>query len=95
MTNSEHNLPELWGKFGSRGHRAHAFSVESAERQLRKHFAHVDRRDANGVVTFADWAAANAYVSASVSRRDLAGKLPRFAGSLDCALLVSVFVATK
>jgi ubiquinone/menaquinone biosynthesis C-methylase UbiE len=95
VTNSERNLPQLWGKFGPRRHRAHAFSVENAEPQLRRHFAQVERRDANGVVTFVDWDAANAYVSASVTRGDLAGKLPRFDGPLDCDLLVSVFVATK
>ena len=95
VTNSEHNLPELWGTFGTRRRRVHAFSVENAEPQLRRHFAHVERRDANGVVTFADWDAADAYVSASVTRGNLAGKLPRFDGPLECALLVSVFVATK
>ena len=95
VTNGEHNLPELWGRFGTGTHRAHAFSSENAEPQLRRHFGHVERRDANGVVTFADWDAANAYVSASVTRGDLAGKLPRFEGPLDCALLVSVFVATR
>lgn len=93
VTNSERNLPELWGKFGSRSQRDHAFSVENAEEQLRRHFARVERRDANGVVTFDDWEAANAYVSASVTRRDLAGKLSRFDGPLECSLLVSVFVA--
>jgi SAM-dependent methyltransferase len=95
VTNSERNLPELWEKFGTRKRRTHAFSVENAEPQLRRHFADVERRDANGVVTFADWDAADAYVSASVTRGDLAGKLPAFDGPLDCALLVSVFVATK
>jgi len=32
-------------------------------------------------------------VSASVTRGDLAGKLPRFDGQLACSLVVSVFVA--
>jgi SAM-dependent methyltransferase len=92
-TNSERNLQELWGMFGGRSVRAHAFSVENAEPQLRRHFARVERRDANGVVTFADWDAADEYVSASVTRADLAGKLPRFDGPLACSLVVSVFVA--
>jgi hypothetical protein len=92
-TNGERNLSELWGLFGRRSARSHAFSVENAEPQLRRHFARVERRDTNGTVTFADWDAANAYVSASVTRGDLAGKLPRFDGPLACSLLVSVFVA--
>ena len=57
------------------------------------HFARVERRDTNGTVTFADWDAANTYVSASVTRGDLGGRLPHFDGALDCTLIVSVFVA--
>jgi SAM-dependent methyltransferase len=93
VTNGERNLPELWSMFGKRSARSHAFSVENAEAQLRRHFKRVERRDANGVVTFTDWNAADAYVSASVTRGDLAGKLPRFDGPLACSLVVSVFVA--
>jgi SAM-dependent methyltransferase len=95
VTNGERNLPELWGRFGERSRRLHAFSVENAEGQLKRHFARVTRRDANGIVTFPDWQAADRYVSASVTRRDLAGKLPRFEGPLECSLIVSVFVAEK
>jgi SAM-dependent methyltransferase len=93
VTNGERNLPELWGLFGERAARAHAFSVENSRPQLERHFACVERREADGRVTFADWAAANAYVSASVTRGHLAGKLPRFEGPLECSLIVSVFVA--
>ena len=92
-TNSEDNLCELWGLFGPRRKRIHAFSVENAEPQLAKHFARVERRDANGTVTFDDWDAANLYVSNSVTRGDLAGKLPRFDGPLVCTRRMSVFVA--
>lgn len=95
VTNGERNLPELWEQFGERSRRIHAFSVENAEGQLRKHFTRVTRRDANGIVTFPDWEAADRYVSASVTRRDLAGKLPRFDGPLECSLIVSIFVAER
>lgn len=92
-TNSERNLPELWNMFGSDSWRQHGFNVEGGEAQLRRHFATVERRDANGTITFADWDAANRYVSNSVTRRDLAGKLPRFEGPLICSRLSAVFVA--
>ncbi len=92
-TNSERNLPELWDLFGADSWRQHAFNVEGAEVQLRRHFATVERRDAAGTVTFPDWEAADAYVSASVTRRDLAGMLPRFEGPLVCTRLSAVFVA--
>ena len=93
VTNGDRNLHELWDMFGRRSGRIHAFSVENGEGQLAKRFARVERRDANGTVTFADWDAANTYVSASITRGDLAGRLPRFEGALDCTLVVSVFVA--
>lgn len=93
-TNGEDNLHELWDLFGPRRKRVHAFSVENAEPQLARHFASVERRDATGTITFPDWEAANTYVSNSVTRRDLAGKLPRFEGALVCSRLVAVFVAT-
>lgn len=94
-TNGERNLPELWGMFGSNAWRQHGFSAESGEAQLRRHFATVERRDAPGTITFEDWEAANLYVSNSVTRRDLAGKLPRFEGPLVCTRLTTVFVATR
>jgi SAM-dependent methyltransferase len=94
-TNSEDNLRELWELFGRRRRRVHAFSVENAEPQLARHFARVERRDANGTVTFDDWDAANLYVSNSVTRRDLAGKLPRFDGALTCSRRMAVFVADR
>lgn len=92
-TNGERNLPELWNMFGSDSWRQHGFNVEGAEAQLRPHFACVERRDASGTITFEDWDAANSYVANSVTRRDLAGKLPRFDGPLACTRLCAVFVA--
>ena len=93
VTNGDRNLPELWGLFGGSGRRTHAFSVENGAEQLARHFARVERREANGTVTFPDWEAARSYVAASVTRRDLAGRLPRFDGPLVCSRIVSVFVA--
>jgi SAM-dependent methyltransferase len=94
-TNAERNLPELWNMFGSEAWRQHGFNAEGGEEQLRRHFATVERRDANGTITFEDWDAANRYVSNSVTRPDLAGRLPRFDGELVCARLATVFVAER
>jgi SAM-dependent methyltransferase len=92
-TNGERTLPELWDMFGSDAWRQHGFNAEGGEAQLRRHFATVERRDAHGTITFEDWDAANSYVSNSVTRPDLAGKLPRFDGQLVCTRLTTVFVA--
>lgn len=92
-TNGERNLPELWDMFGSDSWRQRGFNVEGAEAQLSRRFATVERSDASATITFEDWDAANAYVSNSVTRSDLAGKLPRFEGPLVCSRLTAVFVA--
>ena len=92
-TNGRHNLGELWGRFGKGTWTQRVFSVEEAGEHLSRHFSHVERRDAKGTITFPDWDAANAYVSASITRPDLADKLPRFEGPLVCSRLVAVFVA--
>ena len=93
VTNSDRNLHELWGLYRGAGTRSNPFSVENGAEQLARHFARVERRDSNGTVTFPDWEAARIYVAASVTRRDLADRLPRFEGPLVCSRIVSVFVA--
>jgi SAM-dependent methyltransferase len=93
VTNGGKNLPELWGFFAGDEWRPHSFSAENAAVQLERHFAYVDRRDANGTITFPDWTLAHRYVENSVTRRHLAARLPRFEGPLVCTRLVSVFVA--
>ena len=95
VTNSDTNLHELWRLVGAGVHRAHPFSVENGAALLKRQFAGVERRDANGTVTFLDWEAAHDYVENSITRRELAARLPRFEGPLVCSRLVSVFVAEK
>jgi SAM-dependent methyltransferase len=95
VTNASLNLPELWEPFGDRAARVHTFAAEDGERILGRHFPSVERRDAQGTVTFPDWSAARSYVAASTSRADLADELPRFDGPLTCTRSVSVFVAEK
>jgi SAM-dependent methyltransferase len=93
VANSRDNLLELWARFGERRERVHPFSDENGEEALRRHFAHVERRDCTGTVTFDDWGAARAYVAASVTRAQLADELPRFEGPLVCSRVSVVFVA--
>ena len=93
VTNGPDNLPELWGLLGPRAARAHPFNAENGGDLLSRHFARVERRDARGTVTFADWAAARRYVANSFSRRELTDELPRFDGPLVCSRLTVVFVA--
>ena len=76
-------------------HRVHGFSVENAEPQLARQFGRIDRRDANGTVTFPKCEAARRYVESSVTRSRTADAPPRFDGPLVCTRLVSVFVGEE
>jgi SAM-dependent methyltransferase len=93
ITNTELNMPELWGRFGDRAVRVHGFNAENGGQILRRHFASVDRHDARGTVTFPDWEAARRYVGASITRRELAEELEPFEGPLVCSRHSVVFVA--
>jgi SAM-dependent methyltransferase len=93
VTNSENSLRELWAQFGERSRRVQPFSAENGEPRLRRHFAHVERRDCVGTVTFPDWNAAHCYVASSVTRAELADDLPRFEGPLVASRRSVVFVA--
>jgi SAM-dependent methyltransferase len=92
VTNGEANLPELWGMIDDGG-RVNGFHSENGEAILGRHFPRVERRDARGTVTFPDRAAALAYVSASITRPQLAAALPEWEGPLECTRLATVFVA--
>jgi len=93
VTNSDDSLRELWAPFGERRARVHPFSAENGERSLRRRVARVERRECRGTVTFADWAAARAYVASSTTRAHLADELPRFEGPLVASRVSVVFVA--
>lgn len=95
VTNTQFNLPELWGLFGERALRLHGFNAENGKEILRRHFASVARRDARGTVRFADRDAALRYVEASTTRSHLASELPEWEGPLDCTRYSAVFVAEK
>jgi SAM-dependent methyltransferase len=92
VTNSEWNLPELWGRFGEEAERGHTFSAETGEWALLRHFTIVERRDVHGTVTFPDWEAARSYVAASTTRTHLADRLAYFEGPLEASRHVVVFV---
>lgn len=95
VTNSAWNLAELWSLVGETPKRDYAFGRENGEELLRRRFIRVERRDADGDLTFPDHEAARTYVAASPVRSHLAGRLPRFDGPLVARRRVSVFVADK
>ena len=69
VTNGDEHLAELWALVGRRPRaRRGPFIRENAERALRRHFAAVERRDADGTVTFAARGAVRRYVESLGSR---------------------------
>ncbi len=95
VTNSVENLIELWSLVGEGPKTDYAFGRENGAEILGRRFAHVERLDADGEVTFPDWESARAHVAASPTRGHLADRLPRFDGPLVARRRVSVFVADK
>ena len=71
------------------------FSSENGAAPLSRHFAHVERRDAKGTVVFPDRDALQAYLSSLIRGRELADRLPDFAGELRARSRQSIFVADK
>jgi SAM-dependent methyltransferase len=93
-TSSHVHLVELWSLVGrDRASEPHRFFAETGEVPLRRHFAHVERRDVHGEVVFRDANAARAYIRASVAHKHLAERVPSFDGPLIATCANAVFVA--
>jgi SAM-dependent methyltransferase len=71
------------------------FARENGEALLRRHFAFVERRDADATVVFPGRAALHAYLSALMRGAELAKRLPTFDGPFQARSVQSVFVAEK
>jgi SAM-dependent methyltransferase len=93
-TNSLEHMQELWS-LAQRERLAHArtFRSESGDAALRRHFAHVDRRDARGTVTLDD--AAVRRFGASWGPLGSLVTMPPLEGALLAHMHATIFVATK
>jgi SAM-dependent methyltransferase len=75
VTNSRFHLIELRELVGS-GPSTLSFNRENGEELLRRHFADVRREDVDGRLEFADRAAVEAYVRASIAMSPFVANLP-------------------
>ena len=91
-THSETTLAELWDVVGH-GPRSAAFSAESGQWPLLRHFTIVARRDIRGTLTFPDRETAYRYVADTPAGHALAERLPYFEGPLLAHRHAVVFVA--
>jgi SAM-dependent methyltransferase len=95
-TSSHDHLLELWRMVGrDRASEPPRFFAETGEAPLRRHFAHVERRDVRGEVVFPGASAARAYIRASVAHKHLAECVPDFDGPLIATYANAVYVAEK
>lgn len=94
-TLGEGNLAELWEAIGDTPTHGLSFGGDNGEEALARHFAHVERRDAEGTVVFPDRAAMHRFVSATITRAHLADRVPDVAEPFRARASHVVFVARK
>lgn len=94
-TFGEDNLRELWLLLGETGAPPHPFSRENGEDALRRHFARVERRDAQAEVIFPNAEALRRYVGASIRRRHLVDRVPDLDRPFRARSSQAVFVAEQ
>jgi SAM-dependent methyltransferase len=75
-TLGEGNMAELWQAVGDTATRGLSFGHHNGEEALRKHFAEVERLDAEGTVVFPDRESMRRFVAATITRAHLADRVP-------------------
>jgi SAM-dependent methyltransferase len=94
-TNGLDHLGELWDLVGrDRRNEPLRFFAEQGAEALNRHFAHVERRDVVGTVTF-DVDAARGYIASSVAHKHLASDVSNFSEPLVATRHNTIFVAEK
>jgi SAM-dependent methyltransferase len=94
-TFGQDHLRELWEWLGYEKAAAVAFNRQNGLGLLRRHFEHVERRDADAAVVFPDHAAVRRYVASTIRGAHLADSIPELAGAFRARSSQSVFVAEK
>jgi SAM-dependent methyltransferase len=89
------NLAEVWERMGAPWEREITFDRDNGAAQLAPHFASVERRDVDTVVTFPNSDAVKRFVAAQMTRAHLSGDVPPFAEPLAARARHTVFVAER
>ena len=71
------------------------FSSENGAELLGRHFASIERRDADGIVRFPDRDSLHTYLSSLIRGAELAPRLPEFEAVFEAQSRQSIFVATN
>ncbi len=94
-TLDDDNLSDLWEFLRSPSDRSLTFSATNGAEQLAPFFAHVEARQAHGVVVFPTPDAMRAYVAANMTRAHLAAQVPEFTEPVRVRTHHTVFVSDK
>jgi SAM-dependent methyltransferase len=94
-TLGEGNMAELWQAVGDHATRGLSFGRDNGEQALRKHFAEVERRDAEGTVVFPDRESVRRFVAATITRAHLSDRVPEVKEPFRARTSHVVFVARK
>lgn len=94
-TLADDNISELWDFLGSPRVRNLGFSSANGAEQLERHFAHVEAREAEGVLVFPTPAEMREFVAANMTRAHLAAAVPVFDEPVSVRTHDTVFVAEK
>lgn len=93
VTNSEHHLAEARAHAGISMVGKVTFSRENGEAALCRHFAHVERKDVDGSLTFAGTEAVREYVRSLTMWKHDADRVPELAEPLTATTRNTIFVA--
>lgn len=94
-TLADENLADLWDFLDSPSERTLSFSTANGAAQLAAHFAHVEARQAEGVVVFPTPAAMRRFVASDMTRAHVAANVPEFDEPVRARSHHTVFVAEK
>lgn len=94
-TVADENLADLWELLGVASERRLSFSSANGLEQLRPYFAHVEAREAQGVVVFPSPESMRRFVAANMTRAHAAANVPDFTEPLRARSHHTVFVAEK
>jgi SAM-dependent methyltransferase len=94
-TVGDDNLDDLWELLDVPNERPLSFSSANGLEQLRRHFAHVEAREAEGVVVFPNPQAMRRFVAANMTRAHAAANVPDFTEPVRARSHHTVFVAEK
>jgi SAM-dependent methyltransferase len=94
-TLADDNMSDLWDFLGSPRERSLGFSSSNGAEQLERCFAHVETREAKGVVVFPTSDDMTAFVAANMTRAHLAAAVPDFSEPVRVRTQHTIFVADK